>query len=79
MKKIIKKTALKHKIALFLVYLVLFLAAFSMIDYYAYDILNPIIFIALSFLAALITTFYHIKNRQKSRADELAKDVEEIL
>ncbi len=70
---------LKHKISLFFVYLLLFLALTSMIDYYAYDILNPWIFISFSVVAAVIVTYLHIKNRARSRADEIAKEIEEIL
>jgi uncharacterized ion transporter superfamily protein YfcC len=69
----------KHKVALFTVYLVLFLAIFGMIDYYAYDILNPIIFIGLSIVSALVSTYYHLKHHQKTKADELAEEIEEIL
>jgi len=78
MKKI-KPLSITHKVALFFVYLVLFLAIFGMIDYYAYDIINPAIFIALSILAALASTVYHVRHHKKTKADELAKEIEEIL
>lgn len=68
-----------HKIALFFVYFILFLAIFGMIDYYAYDILNPWIFILGSFGAALWATIVHVKKHLKSKADEIARDIEEIL
>ncbi|WP_294951235.1 hypothetical protein [Sulfurovum sp.] len=70
---------LKHKIALFTVYFVLFIALTAMIDYYAYDIINPWIFIVLSFLGAVGATLAHAKSREKTKADELAHDLEEIL
>ncbi len=70
---------LKHKIALFLVYFTLFVALLAMVDYYAYDILNPWIFVVLSFVAAFGATMVHAKSHQKSKADELAHDIEEIL
>ena len=69
----------KHKVALFCVYLVLFLSIFGMIDYYAYDILNPAIFIGLSIISALMSTYYHVKHHQKTKADEIAQELEEIL
>ncbi len=70
---------LKHKIALFIVYLILFGALSSMVDYYAYDMINPWIFVVLSFIGAVWATIVHANSRQKSKADELAKDIEEIL
>jgi hypothetical protein len=70
---------LKHKVSLFLVYFTLFSALAAMIDYYAYDILNPWIFVSISFILAVIVTMTHIKHHTRSKADELAKDLEEIL
>ena len=70
---------LKHKIVPFTLYFILFLALGAMIDYYAYDLLNPWIFIVLSFVAALWVTALHAKSRQKSRVDELAHEIEEVL
>lgn len=70
---------LKHKIALFVVYLTLFSALSAMVDYYAYDILNPWIFIFISFVLAIGATLIHARSHKKSKADELAKDVEKIL
>ncbi len=69
----------KHKITLFIVYLILFTAIFGMIDYYAYDILNPWIFLGLSLISAAWATYTHVKHHQKTKADEIAKDIEEIL
>ena len=68
-----------HKVALFFVYLILFLAIFGMIDYYAYDILNPWIFIVASFGAALWATAVHVRKHTKTKADEIAREIEEIL
>jgi hypothetical protein len=70
---------LKHKIALFVVYFVLFMALTAMIDYYAYDTISPWIFIAISTIGALWATMAHAKSHQKTKADELAHDIEEIL
>ena len=71
--------SLKHKIVPFTLYFILFLALGAMVDYYAYDILNPWIFIVLSFVAAVGVTLVHAKSKQKSRVDELAEDIEEVL
>ncbi|MNN51628.1 hypothetical protein D3C81_1662820 [compost metagenome] len=70
---------LKHKIALFAVYFTLFLALTAMIDYYAYDILNPWIFVIISLIGAIWATAVHAKRDQKSKADEIAREIEEIL
>lgn len=69
----------KHKIALFIAYLVLFLAITAMIDYYAYDIISPLLFVSLSLIAAIISTYIHIKNKEKSQIDVIAKEIEEII
>ena len=74
-----RKISLKHKIALFTVYFVLFIALTAMIDYYAYDLINPWIFIVLSFVSAIWATLAHVKSKEKSKVDELAHDIEEIL
>ncbi len=69
----------KHKIALFIVYFILFLTITAMIDYYAYDIINPWIFVVLSLIASLWAVKAHSKSHQKSKIDEWSKEVEEIL
>ena len=74
-----KPLHLKHIIALFSVYLVLFAALSSMVDYYAYDLINPWIFVILSVVGAAWATAVHANSRQKTKADELAADIEEIL
>ncbi len=70
---------LKHKMALFAVYFILFIALTAMVDYYAYDLISPWIFIGFSFISAIAATCIHAKTHQKSKVDELAKDIEEIL
>jgi len=70
---------LKRKISLFIVYFVLFIALTAMVDYYAYDEINPWIFIILSFVGAIWAVAVHAKSHKKSKADELAHDIEEIL
>jgi hypothetical protein len=70
---------LKRKIAVFAVYFVLFLALTAMIDYYALDEINPLIFAFISLAAAVLATWIHARQHQKSKVDELARDIEEIL
>jgi len=70
---------LKRKISLFIVYFVLFITLTAMVDYYAYDEINPWIFIVLSLFGALWAVAAHAKSHQKSKADALAHDLEEIL
>jgi len=70
---------LKHKIALFALYFILFLTLAAMIDYYAYNILNPWIFVIMSLVGAVWATVVHAKRDQKSKVDEIAREVEEIL
>jgi Flp pilus assembly protein TadB len=70
---------LKHKIALFFVYFTLFLALTAMVDYYAYDTISPWIFIVFSILGAVWATVAHAKSREKTKADELAENIEKIL
>ncbi len=74
-----KKITFKHKAALFSVYFVLFIAITAMIDYYAYDLINPWLFVIASLIGALWATKVHLKNREKSKVDELAHDLEEIV
>jgi len=73
------RSSFKHKAALFSVYFVLFLALTAMIDYYAYDMINPWIFVILSLIGAVWATAVHLKSREKSKVDELAHDLEEIV
>jgi len=74
-----KSLHLNHIIALFLVYLVLFAVILAIIDYYAYDIINPWIFITISVISAILATAIHIKSKKRSKADELASDIDEII
>jgi len=73
------QVSLKHKIALFAVYFVLFFTLSAMVDYYAYDLISPWIFTLFSLFAAVWATIMHLKSKQKSKADELAHDLEEII
>ncbi len=73
------KLGKKHLVALFTVYFTLFLTLSAMVDYYAYDLINPWLFIVLSIAAAVWATAVHARSRQKSQADVLAQELEEIL
>ena len=70
---------LKHKIALFVVYFILFLTVLALIDYYAYYIIPGWIVITVSFISALISTLVHAKRKEKTKVDELAEELEEII
>jgi hypothetical protein len=70
---------IKHKIALFLVYFILFGTLSALIDYYAYYFINPWILVGLSFVGAVWATVVHAKSKEKTKADELAEEIEEIL
>jgi len=69
----------KHTIALFIVYFILFMAITALIDYYAYNVISPIYLVAFSIVASAISTYFHRKSKIKTQADEVAKEIEEIL
>ena len=70
---------LKHKIALFIVYLTVFAVISALIEYYAYFELPVWLFILFTILASIVSTLIHIKSKSKTKADELAKEIEEII
>ena len=70
---------LKHKIALFIVYLLIFFTSAALINFYAYLTLDGRLLFAASVLLALIATYMHHRYRVKTKADELAQELEEIL
>ncbi len=70
---------LKRKIILFIVYFTIFFTSASLIDYYAYLTINPKYIILASLILSLISLYIHNRYYKKSKADELAKKLEEIL
>ena len=79
-KKQTKKVSLKRQIGYFVIYMTLFATLGAFIDYYAYDIISPWIFIGLSFLGAIWATYVHVKYHKKnSKVDDLEKTLEEII
>lgn len=70
---------LKHKIALFIVYFLVYLVSIAIIDYYALYIIPAWIVVSISLILAAISAIIHIKSKTKTQADELAKEIEEIL
>jgi len=70
---------LKHKIALFIVYLLIFFTSAALINYYAYLTLDGRLLFTGSVVLALIATYLHNRYHIKTKADELAKEIEEIL
>ncbi len=69
----------KHKIALFIIYLMIFFTSAALINFYAYLTLDGRILFAGSVLLALIATYLHNRYHIKTKADELAEKIEEIL
>jgi len=65
------KPSLKRIILLFVVYTLLFITLFFFLDYYDYYIINPYLLIILSAILGVILTYIHIKNRKKSRIDDI--------
>jgi len=68
-----------YKLALFIIYFIIFLTSFSLINYYAYSSFNPKLLILFSLIFSIFATYFHLKQRQKTKADELAKEIERIL
>jgi len=60
-------------IKVFLIYFLILVSIFLWIDYYSYEMFNPLVFILFSFLAALISTIIHLFIGKKSEVDDLAK------
>jgi uncharacterized ion transporter superfamily protein YfcC len=65
----------KRYIKLTLIYFVLFVAIFGIIDYYAYMMFNFLYFIALSFILALIAGYYHIKYTKHEHIDDIVDEI----
>ncbi len=79
-KKSNKKISIKHQIGYFIIYIILFGTIGAFIDYYAYDLISPWIFIIISFIGAIWATYVHIGlNKRNSKVDELEKTLEEIV
>jgi membrane protein implicated in regulation of membrane protease activity len=69
----------KHQIALFIVYFLIFFTSAAMINYYAYLTLDGRLLFAASVVLALAATYLHNRWHVKTKADELAEEIEEIL
>ena len=61
----------KHKAAVFIVYLFIFLGIVAWLDYYSYDVYNPLLGILIALILAFIATFLH--TRRGGREDEIDK------
>ncbi|GBD89544.1 hypothetical protein BMS3Abin04_00250 [bacterium BMS3Abin04] len=60
-------------IKVFIIYFLILVSIFLWIDYYSYEMFNPIVFISASFFVALISTIIHLFFGRKSEVDDLAK------
>lgn len=64
----------RHKIAVFIVYLIIFASITAWVDYYAYEIYNPLLFVLISLVSAFIATYLHTirSGRREDKVDKLA-------
>ena len=69
----------KHFFALSIVYYLVFMCSFLLIDYYANGFLGPKIDFGLSAILGIISAYFHSKSKAKTQADEVAKEIEEII
>jgi len=69
----------KHKIALFIAYFLVFFSSLLLIDYYADMFIGFSLITAISAILAFVALRLHKKYKTKTQADELAKEIEEIL
>ncbi len=60
-------------IKIFLIYFLIPVSIFLWIDYYSYEMFNPLIFILASFFVAIIETVVHLFVGKSFEFDELAK------
>jgi len=74
-----KKTRFKHLFALFVIYFIIFFTGAALVNYYAYLTLDGRLLFTGSVVLALIATYLHNRYHIKTKADELAKEIEEIL
>ncbi|NPA27552.1 MAG: hypothetical protein GXN91_00680, partial [Epsilonproteobacteria bacterium] len=44
-----------------------------------YSSFNPKLLLLFSLIFSIFATYFHLKQRQKTKADELAKEIERIL
>ncbi len=70
-----KKFSITKYLKVTLVYFVLFIAIFSMIDYYAWMSFNFIWFIVISAVAALMIGYIHVKRGKHDHVDEVAEEL----
>jgi len=69
----------KHFLALSIVYYLLFVCIFLIIDYYANGIMGAKVDLGLTLIIGVISAYFHAKSRDKTQADEVAKEIEEII
>ncbi|NPA50495.1 MAG: hypothetical protein GXO02_02580 [Epsilonproteobacteria bacterium] len=69
----------RHFIALSIVYYLVFLSSFLLIDYYANGILGAKVDFGLPIILGIIAAYFHAKARAKTQADVVAKEIEEII
>jgi len=57
----------------------LFVCIFLIIDYYANGIMGAKVDLGLTLIIGVISAYFHAKSRAKTQADEVAKEIEEII
>jgi len=70
---------IKHKIALFIAYFLVFFSGLLMIDYYADMFIGFVVVSAIAAILSFVALKIHKKYKAKSQVDKLAKEIEDIL
>ena len=65
----------KRYIKLTLIYFVLFVAIFGLIDYYALMIFNFLYFIIISFILSITFAYYHMKYKKHDHIDDIVDEI----
>ena len=71
MNKTKHKISLKRFILLFVGYTFIFMTVFSVLDYYEYYIINPMLLVLFSIVLGLISAFVHSRGGDRSRIDDI--------
>ena len=70
----VKKFPIQRFIKVTIVYFLLFIAIFGMVDYYALMAFNFLWFLALSIIIAVPTGYYHVKTTKHDHTDDIADE-----
>ena len=70
-----KKFPMQRFIKVTVIYFLLFIAIFGMIDYYALMAFNFSWFLVLSLIIAVSAGYYHVKNTKHDHTDDVADEL----